>query len=452
MTTFSEIRPALQRELVSGMPAQIARLSWGQDKIRAHQQQELRRLLAHAKTQSPFHRARLADVDAERFDLALLRNLPVMTKHEMMLGFDELLTDRRITRAMAEATLAATRDEPVPLLDSFFVLATGGSSGERGVFVFDLLSVVQYFGALKRWGARRAPQGASVRAAFVAAACPVHATAFGVALTAGGDLPMQFTPVPATLPIEEIVARLNALHPGALFGYPSMLHRLAAEAAAKRLRIAPRAISCTSETLADEQRRAISSTFGAPVTDTFGSTEGLIGLSAPNDNVLAFNSDQCIIELVDEQNRPVPPGTPSAKVLLTNLVNLTQPLIRYELNDRFVQQDSAAEHGFLRATVEGRSDEMLRYGKVDIHPLAVRSVMVKTPGVLDYQVTQTPSGIDVAVVADANLDTVTLQRQLADALRTAGIADPDVKLRRTNKLERNAQSGKLKRFVSLQAA
>jgi phenylacetate-coenzyme A ligase PaaK-like adenylate-forming protein len=271
-------------------------------------------------------------------------------------------------------------------------------------------------------------------------------------VSAGGALPLQFTPVPATLPIEEIVARLNALQPGAVFGYPSVLYRLAFEAEAKRLRIAPRAISCTSETLTAEHRRTISTAFGASIVDTFGSTEGLIGLSAPNDNVLVFNSDQCIIELVDEENRPVPPGTPSAKVLLTNLVNLTQPLVRYELNDRFVQQDFAAEHGYLRATVEGRNDEMLHYGKIDIHPLAVRSVMVKTPSVLDYQVTQTPSGIDVAVLADASLDLPALQRQLTDALRTAGLNDPQVALRRTATLERNAQTGKLKRFVSLQAA
>jgi len=69
----------------------------------------------------------------------------------------------RITRAMAEETLAATRDEPVPLLDSFFVMATGGSSGERGVFVFDGEAVVQYFSALMRWRARQVPPGARVR-------------------------------------------------------------------------------------------------------------------------------------------------------------------------------------------------------------------------------------------------------------------------------------------------
>jgi hypothetical protein len=48
------------------------------------------------------------------------------------------------------------------------------------------------------------------------------------------------TPIPATLPLPEIVNRLNALQPAILTGYPSMLYALAGEGVAGRLRIAPR--------------------------------------------------------------------------------------------------------------------------------------------------------------------------------------------------------------------
>ena len=41
-----------------------------------------------------------------------------------------------------------------------------------------------------------------------------------------------------------------------------------------------------------------------------------------------------VFEVVDADNRPVPPGTAGAKVLVTNLENRTLPLIRYELADR----------------------------------------------------------------------------------------------------------------------
>ena len=52
---------------------------------------------------------------------------------------------------------------------------------------------------------------------------------------------------------------------------------------------------------------------------------------------MRFATDMCIVELVDARNRPVADGTTSAKVLVTNLHNRTQPLIRYELTDRFLR-------------------------------------------------------------------------------------------------------------------
>ena len=55
-----------------------------------------------------------------------------MSKEQMMAGFDELLTDRRLTRARAEAHLMACADEPSLLAGRYVCLASGGSSGLRG--------------------------------------------------------------------------------------------------------------------------------------------------------------------------------------------------------------------------------------------------------------------------------------------------------------------------------
>jgi len=177
-----------------------------------------------------------------------------------------------------------------------------------------------------------------------------------------------------------------------------------------------------------------------------------VGITAPDDDVLVFNSDLCIVELVDAENRPVPPGVPSAKVLLTNLYNRTQPLIRYELTDSFVRQPDAADHGHLRATVRGRADEILSYGRVDIHPHVVRSVLVKSPEILDYRVRQTPRGIDVEALAFVALDSDRLAQRLVQALSEAGLTEPAVSVRIVDHLERMPDTGKLRRFVSLGVA
>jgi phenylacetate-CoA ligase len=258
--------------------------------------------------------------------------------------------------------------------------------------------------------------------------------------------------VPATLPIAEIVNRLNALQPPVLGGYASMLARLALEARAGRLRIAPTQVSPSSETLLPEMRSLITDVFRVPVLDTFACTEGLVGKAAPGDDVFIFNSDMCIVELVDTDYRPVPPGVPSARVLVTNLYNLVQPLIRYELTDMFIRQPDAAGHGYLRARVQGRSDDVLRYDTVHVHPIVIRSVMVGSPDVIDYQVNQTDSGIEVSAVTSAGFDLDDLTGRLSRALAAAGLGHADVTVHRVEQVDRNPVSGKLRRFTPTSTA
>ena len=62
--------------------------------------------------------------------------------------------------------------------------------------------------------------------------------------------------------------------------------------------------------------------------NTFATSEGLVGASWPGEEIITLATDGCIVELVDACNRPIPAGRPSAKVLVTNLYNFLQPLIR----------------------------------------------------------------------------------------------------------------------------
>ena len=135
-------------------------------------------------------------------------------------------------------------------------------------------------------------------------------------------------------------------------------------------------------------------------------------------------------------------------MLLTNLTNLTQPLIRYELADAFVREPAAANHGHLRARVEGRTGGLLRYSSVTIHVHVIRSVIVSTPAILDYQIRQTPRGIDVDMISPTGADRG-LTHRLASALADAGLAHPQVSVRSVEDLDRNPQTGKLQRLIAL---
>ena len=209
-------------------------------------------------------------------------------------------------------------------------------------------------------------------------------------------------------------------------------------------------MTSVSEILTREDRQVISAAFGVPVINAFVSTEGLVGHSDPGGLVLTFASDTCIAECVDDA-RPVPDGTASARVLVTNLHNLTQPLIRYELTDRFTPAGASAG-GFLRASVEGRSDDIFRYGTTIVHPFALTTALLRAGQVREYQVRQTARGADITVVADAGLDEAALTAAVEQSLRQAGVRQPYVTINHAEAIARDPRTGKAKRFLPSQSS
>jgi phenylacetate-coenzyme A ligase PaaK-like adenylate-forming protein len=105
-------------------------------------------------------------------------------------------------------------------------------------------------------------------------------------------------------------------------------------------------------------------------------------------------------------------------------------------------------HARRLAAVEGRADEIFRYGPVTIDPLVIRTAMVTTPGVVEYQVRQTDHGIDAAVVADGALDHAALASSLRQSLQAAGLREPHVHLHEIAGIARHPQTGKTRRFIA----
>jgi phenylacetate-coenzyme A ligase PaaK-like adenylate-forming protein len=450
---LASLRARMRAERGPRLAAQIRRLGWNADQLAAHQTRRLRVLLATAIERSPFHAGRLGHIDPATFTLADLSRLPTMTKAEMMDSFDAVVTDPRLTRPLVEDHLRRCGCEPALLLGDYVCLTTGGSSGLRGIFVqtiaeyADLASGMMRGDVVRLRAAADAPADAPARrvVAMVAAAAPVHGT--GLYAVARSDARVQVEQVPITLTLAEAVERLNAVQPTLLAGYPSRLAQLAGEQDAGRLRIAPRAVTALSETLTDANRAAIATGFGVQPANIFGSTEGLVGYGEPGESELTFATDLCLAELVDADGRRVPPGTSSAKLLITNLHNLTQPLIRYELNDSFTACRGGEPGGYLRATVDGRDDGAFNYGSTVIHPLALRAVLTHFEAMTEYQVRQTARGVDVAVVVRDDLDRAALAAALADELRRCGLNDPEVTIAVVPAIAPHAETGKIRRFI-----
>jgi hypothetical protein len=95
----------------------------------------------------------------------------------------------------------------------------------------------------------------------------------------------------------------------------------------------------------------------------------------------------------------------------------------------FVPEPGHHPDGHLRARAEGRYDAPFRYGEIEVHPLVIRAELVKCGDLFEYQVRQTPHGIDVDAVAPPGFEPAALATALTAALASSGVPDPTVRVR-----------------------
>jgi phenylacetate-coenzyme A ligase PaaK-like adenylate-forming protein len=105
---------------------------WTREQLQAHQARALQQLREYVYAYSPFYRR----FHAGHTDHPL-RELPVLTKAMDMEHFDQLVTDPAVTLAEVQAHLAALAGSE-RLHGRYWVAATSGTTGRRGIFLWDL--------------------------------------------------------------------------------------------------------------------------------------------------------------------------------------------------------------------------------------------------------------------------------------------------------------------------
>lgn len=354
-------------------------------------------LVAHAREHSPFYREHYRELAPD----APLEDLPPVRKRALMARFDDWATDRRVTRRDLERFLADADNIGQPYLRGWTVWTSSGTTGEPGIFVQDASAMSAYDALvmaqadLREWGPREIGRWARAGgggALVVATGAPYPAIAAWRRLArlnpalAGGAYPI-------TLPQRELVAALNGNPPAFLSTYPTMALLLAIERNARRLAIEPAAIWCGGECLSPFAREAIEQAFDCRVHDEYGAAECFSIGSACALGAMHCHADWAILEPVDRDARPVPPGVASHTVLLTNLANRLQPIIRYDLGDsiRVLPEPCACGSPLPVVEVQGRSDDVIALdapggGTVAIVPLALEAVVEGELGAVPFQV------------------------------------------------------------------
>ena len=431
------------------VPDYVSRIDWPLARLQEERTAALRALLTTAVERSSWHRRRLEGLDITSLSDRAIVDLPVMTKTDLMDNFDSVVTDTRLSRRLCEDHL--DRSPGDDLLGEFQVVASGGSSGTRGVYVYGwdewaicYASNVRF--QTRDWRRDLTLAGTPRVIGVVAASSPTHISAALSKTFSSGDNARHLFPV--SLPLETIVAGLNELQPTVLMGYSSFLPRLAREAQSGRLHITPRRVIAISEPLLPGARQVMHETWGVPIANGYAMSEGVF--TGCCGNGIHLPDDLCIFEPVDEDGRPVGPGTLSHRVLVTNLYNHTQPLIRYEVTDQVTLVDGTCPCGSSFRRIEdpqGRLDDTFEYADaLSVHPHLFRSALGQHPAVIEYQVRQTRRGATIRMVTAAPVDVQALQATITDALAALGLSDPQVAVETVAALPRGA-SGKLKRFI-----
>jgi phenylacetate-coenzyme A ligase PaaK-like adenylate-forming protein len=453
---YEQTRARHFQRMLERLPEHLERLRWSAERLSEERTNRLRELVATAKEHSAWHRERLADVDERELDETTLSELPTMDKAQMMENFDSIVTDRRVTLAAANEHIAGLHDDAY-FLGDLHAVASGGSSGLRGVFVWDWdgWAAVRLVALRQQLADRLSDPELAAKQPVIMIVAANHAAHFTTASAetfASDAVPVHRVPIGQPLPA--IVEALNAADGDSLATYPSMLSALAGEARAGRLTIRPRRIMTMAEPLFEEIREDAEATWDAPVANMWGTSEaGIVGIGCFAEPGMHLADDQVIVEPVDEHGRPVPAGVQSHKVLVTCLANMLQPLIRYEITDQVVPLEEQCSCGsaYRRvADIQGRLDDEFVYGDgLRVHPHVFRSVFVRESALSEYQVNQTAEGAEVLVCHEQPLDTEALAAGVAAALAAAGFADAQVEARTVSAIPR-LESGKVKRFVPLQ--
>ena len=289
---------------------------------------KFRVLVRHANERSPYYARLIAELGID-IDACTPKDFPVLTKKLLMQNFDQLITDRAITRQKIAEFLTRSTD-PTELLDGrYHVLHTSGTSGEVGYFLYSQHDWYRGIGqGLRRRSdrprLRRRRRFGRIRGAFYGAVGG-HFAGVSMASSANVGFTRLFIKVglyEVNNPLPVIIQQLNEFQPDFISGYTTAMKILAAKQREGLLRIAPLALSTGGESMSMTDKAILEEAFGCEAISGYGCTEHLMmGASAPGGRTMILYDDDLIFEFMEDHS------------LITNLYNYTMPLIRYRMSD-----------------------------------------------------------------------------------------------------------------------
>lgn len=363
---------------------------WPAERLQAMANDKLRRMCEHAVRTSPFYRDRFsrAGIDPSGItSISDLRDLPLLTKHDVRESLEEILS--------AEYS----RESLVPA-------KTGGSTGVALDVYCDAKGV-----EMRNAAALRSDEWSGWQLGQPLAAIwgnPPVAETWKNRLR--GRLKDRIIYLDTMRIDDEAVSRFlhewDAMKPGLLYGHAHSIFILAEALLQRGETRRPSGIVATSMMLIEQERAVIEKVFGIPVTNRYGCEEvSLIGCECEVHRGMHLNLDHSIVEFLREDGTPCAPGE-DGRIVVTELINFGMPMIRYEVGDRGVPSDRACSCGRglpLMERITGRTaDFLVAEGGFKVAGISIiENSLTKFPGIKQLQVVQNyPLLLDVNLVPD----------------------------------------------------
>ncbi|MDI1257672.1 phenylacetate--CoA ligase family protein [Aquabacterium sp.] len=397
-----------------------------------------------------------------------LEDMPVVGKAHLMDNFKDWVCDPSLELAELHQFLAQPDLIGQPFRDQLFVWESSGSSGAPGIFVQDAAAMTTYdtLEAVRRRIPNPLlrlfdPWGLGERMAFVGATNGHFASIVSVERLRRLSPILERTlhSVSFLQPMSKLAAELEAIQPRVIATYPSVAILLAEARASEKLDIKPQEIWTGGETLTKAMRAMISQAFSCEVINSYGASEFMSLASECRHQKLHLNSDWAILEPVDDQHQPVPPGQVGSTTLLTNLANHIQPIIRYDLGDCIAIDPVPCSCGSKLPviSVQGRSGDLLRLGEMksgesNVSALALSTVIESIAELSDFQLIQTaPNELELNTELDgewANDALLRARHALQSYLKDQGVHHMQICCHAGQPSTRG-RNGKVKRVITL---
>lgn len=173
----------------------------------------------------------------------------------------------------------------------------------------------------------------------------------------------------------------------------------------------------TSEMLFEEDKILLEKQFGIPIVNEYGASElDLIAFENP-DGEWQVNSETLFVEILDENNQPVPYGK-EGRIVITSLFNKAHPFIRYDIGDiGILDEKSTLKKPILKKLI-GRTNDV-----------AILPSGKKSPGLTFYYVTKS------IIEDDGNVKEFIIKQTKIDTFEIEYVSDVELNLAQIQKIE-----------------